>query len=52
MNSAFGAILGALVLVGGPEFMRMTQDARLLSYGVLLLLLIRFRPHGLWARRV
>jgi hypothetical protein len=30
--------------------MRMTQDARLLSYGVLLLLLIRFRPHGLWAR--
>ncbi len=51
MNSAFGAILGALVLVGGPEFMRMTQDARLLSYGVLLLLLIRFRPHGLWARR-
>jgi branched-chain amino acid transport system permease protein len=52
MNSAFGAILGALVLVGGPEFMRMTQDARLLSYGVLLLLLIRFRPHGLWARRI
>jgi hypothetical protein len=50
MNSAFGAILGALVLVGGPELMRMTQDARLLSYGVLLLLLIRFRPHGLWAR--
>ncbi len=51
MNSAFGATLGALVLVGGPELMRMTQDARLLSYGVLLLLLIRFRPQGLWARR-
>ena len=51
MNSPFGAILGALVLVGAPEFLRMAQGARLLSYGALLLLLIRFRPQGLWARR-
>jgi branched-chain amino acid transport system permease protein len=50
MNSPFGAIIGALVLVGAPELLRMTQDARLLSYGVLLLLLIMFRPQGLWAR--
>ncbi len=28
----------------------MTQDARLLCYGVLLLLLIRVRPRGLWSR--
>jgi branched-chain amino acid transport system permease protein len=51
MASPFGAVLGALVLVGAPELLRLTQDARLLSYGVLLLLLIRFRPQGLWARR-
>jgi len=51
MASPFGAILGASVLVGAPELLRMTQGARLLSYGVLLLLLIRFRPQGLWARR-
>jgi branched-chain amino acid transport system permease protein len=50
MNSPFGAIVGALVLVGAPELMRMAQDARFLFYGVLLLLLIRFRPQGLWAR--
>jgi len=50
MTSPFGAVLGALVLVGAPEALRMTQDARLLSYGVLLLVLIRFRPQGLWAR--
>ncbi|MER7786686.1 ABC transporter permease [Streptomyces sp. NPDC097640] len=51
MNSPFGAVLGAVVLVGAPEVLRMAQDARLLTYGVLLLLLIRFRPQGLWARR-
>ncbi|MGO4419024.1 ABC transporter permease, partial [Streptomyces sp. MCAF7] len=51
MNSPFGAVLGAVVLVGAPEFLRIAQDARLLTYGVLLLLLIRFRPQGLWARR-
>ncbi len=50
MSSPFGAILGALVLVGAPEVLRLTQDARLLSYGILLLLLIRFRPQGIWAR--
>jgi branched-chain amino acid transport system permease protein len=52
MNSPFGAVVGALVLVGAPEMLRMTSDARFLVYGVLLLLLIRFRPRGLWARAV
>jgi branched-chain amino acid transport system permease protein len=52
MNSPFGAVLGALVLVGAPEMLRITADARFLVYGVLLLLLIRFRPRGLWARAV
>jgi branched-chain amino acid transport system permease protein len=45
-------VLGALVLVGAPEMLRITADARFLVYGVLLLLLIRFRPRGLWARAV
>jgi branched-chain amino acid transport system permease protein len=50
MNSPFGAVLGALVLVGAPELLRVTQDVRFLGYGILLVLLIRFRPRGLWAQ--
>jgi branched-chain amino acid transport system permease protein len=47
MASVLGAILGAVVLVGGPELFRPLQDVRMLGYGVLLLLLVRFRPQGL-----
>jgi len=51
MGSSFGAILGALILVGTPELFRPLQDVRYLGYGVLLLLLIRFRPQGIWGRQ-
>ena len=47
MANVLGAILGAIVLVGGPELFRPLQDVRMLGYGVLLLLLVRFRPQGL-----
>jgi branched-chain amino acid transport system permease protein len=50
MGSPFGAILGALVLVGLPELFRPLQDVRYLVYGIVLLLLIRFRPQGIWGR--
>ena len=51
MSNVVGTILGAIVLVGGPELLRPLGDFRILSYGVLLLLLIRFRPQGLWFYR-
>ncbi len=51
MGSTFGAIIGSVVLVGAPELFRPLQDLRLLGYGLLLLLLIRFRPQGLWGTR-
>lgn len=47
MSSVVGAIAGTIVLVGGPELFRPLHDARLLAYGLLLLLLVRFRPQGL-----
>ncbi|HEY5833877.1 ABC transporter permease [Streptomyces sp.] len=50
MTSPFGAILGSVVLVGAPEVLRMAQDLRIIFYGILLLLIIRFRPQGIWAR--
>ena len=51
LSSPVGAVLGALILVGLPELLRITPDVRILGYGVLLLLIIRFRPSGLWVRR-
>ena len=40
-------ILGAIVLAGLPELFRLTAEYRILIYGIVLLLLIRFRPQGL-----
>lgn len=51
MANILGALLGALVLLGVPELFRPLQDARLLGYGLLLLLLVRFRPQGLLGSR-
>jgi branched-chain amino acid transport system permease protein len=43
-----GAIMGAVALVGLPELFRFAADYRMLVYGVVLLLLVRFRPQGLF----
>ena len=47
LGNIAGAIVGALALVGLPELFRFTAEWRMLLYGVVLLLLIRFRPQGL-----
>ncbi|PMS32210.1 amino acid/amide ABC transporter membrane protein 1 (HAAT family) [Trinickia symbiotica] len=43
-----GAIVGSVALVGLPELFRFAADYRMLVYGVVLLLLVRFRPQGLF----
>lgn len=43
-----GAIVGSLALVGLPELIRFAAEYRMLVYGVVLLLLVRFRPQGLF----
>ena len=48
MGNVVGAIVGAVVLVGLPEAFRFTAEYRVLIYGVVLLLMIRFRPQGLF----
>jgi len=48
MLRPFGAILGAVIMVGGLELFRAASETRLLVYGIVLLLLVRFRPQGLW----
>jgi len=47
LGNVLGAVLGAVVLVSLPEAFRPLAEYRLLIYGVVLLLLIRYRPQGL-----
>ena len=42
-----GGIVGAVALIGLPEIFRWAADYRMLIYGLVLLLLVRFRPQGL-----
>lgn len=42
-----GAILGAVILGVLPELFRPLADYRMLTYGALLLVLMRWAPHGL-----
>ena len=42
-----GAIIGALILGALPEAFRFISNFRLLTYGVILLLMLRFQPQGL-----
>ncbi|RDJ27695.1 ABC transporter permease [Bosea caraganae] len=48
MGNVFGAIVGSVLLIGLPEVFRVAAEYRVLIYGLVLLLLIRFRPQGLF----
>ena len=43
-----GVTLGAILVVLLPEVMRSISDWRLLVFGILLVLIMIFRPEGLW----
>ncbi|GIV83556.1 MAG: ABC transporter permease [Candidatus Roseilinea sp.] len=47
MGNMSGAVVGAIALTALPELFRPLADARYLIYGIVLLLLVRFRPQGL-----
>ena len=47
MSSIPGAFVGSLALIGIPELFRPLADYRYILYGILLLLVIRYRPRGL-----
>jgi branched-chain amino acid transport system permease protein len=48
MGSLPGVIAGALALVGLPELLREFAEYRLLFYGLLLVVMMLYRPEGLW----
>jgi branched-chain amino acid transport system permease protein len=52
MGNIFGVVLGALVLVGLPEFLREFAEYRLLIYGAVLVIMMILRPEGLLPSRV
>jgi branched-chain amino acid transport system permease protein len=46
MGSIPGIVLGSIILMGLPELLRGVQQYRLLAYGFLLIIKMRFRPEG------
>ncbi len=49
MGSIIGVILGALILILLPEYLRFLSEYRMLAFGVILVLMMVFRPQGLIA---
>jgi branched-chain amino acid transport system permease protein len=48
LGTVIGPVVGAIVFTQLPEFLRFSDEWRLVIYGLVLLLLIRFLPNGLW----
>ena len=46
MDNVFGIILGSLLLVILPEKLRVVQDYRFLIYGIVLVVMLIYRPRG------
>ncbi|ODA39743.1 branched-chain amino acid ABC transporter permease [Desulfosporosinus sp. BG] len=51
MGKIPGAILGAVFLVLFPEIFRGIGQMRMLLFGILLVIIMIFRPQGLWPER-
>ena len=49
MGSIIGVILGALILILLPEYLRALSEYRMFAFGVILVLMMVFRPQGLIA---
>jgi branched-chain amino acid transport system permease protein len=46
----YGAVVGALVLIGAMEVLRFAPELRIIAYGLVLILVVRFRPGGILVR--
>ncbi|ADU49661.1 branched-chain amino acid ABC transporter permease [Intrasporangium calvum] len=52
MGSTPGVVVGALVIALLPELLRGAENWRYLVFGVLLIVVMIFRPQGIWPHRV
>lgn len=48
MGNVTGSILGAMILVILPEALRAFSDYRMILYGLMMTLMMIFRPNGIW----
>jgi branched-chain amino acid transport system permease protein len=52
MGSIPGVIIGSTVLTALPEALRSLSDYRLVIYGALMVLMMIFRPGGIWGNKM
>lgn len=52
IGTVIGPVVGAILFTQLPEFLRFVDDWRLVIYGGILVLLVRFLPRGLWGSLV
>jgi hypothetical protein len=50
-NIDWGVIVGAVIIGYLPERIRFISDARLLVFGIVLVIVMNFRPDGLLPRK-
>ncbi|HEY0260823.1 MAG TPA: branched-chain amino acid ABC transporter permease, partial [Lacisediminihabitans sp.] len=43
----YGAVVGSIILIGAMELLRFTPELRIIVYGLVLILVVRFRPGGI-----
>ncbi|MDQ1579318.1 MAG: branched-chain amino acid transport system permease protein livM [Microbacteriaceae bacterium] len=46
----YGAVVGSIILIGAMELLRFTPELRIVVYGLVLILVVRFRPGGILVR--
>jgi branched-chain amino acid transport system permease protein len=49
MGSIIGVIIGALILILMPEYLRALSEYRMLAFGAILVCMMIFRPQGLFS---
>jgi branched-chain amino acid transport system permease protein len=52
LGNIVGVVLGAILLSILPEFLREYGAYRMMSYGLILIVLMALRPQGSWERLV
>jgi branched-chain amino acid transport system permease protein len=50
VNSLTGAVVATVLLTGLPEFLRFASEWRIAIYCVIVLLILNFRPSGIFGR--
>lgn len=48
MGSVVGVTIGAILIIGLPELLRDVTEARYMIFGLLMIIMMIFRPQGIW----